>query len=238
MICWEKRCGHADHDDLVLAGRTKSGARWFWCVAVLGDDGVVDVAHGYTDTEAGAVTAYTAAAEREAAGRLLSAVVRADVATNARKRLSDAQRASRPAPDTVDAAPVEYLYGVERRLGDLGDVEEPYRIVPFPITRRTEKRVFYQRGRDRGVGSVDRVALERDGVAINKARHVYDGDSELYASLERARAELPSGPAVVDLKALRRAAVEAHPDLGGTHEAFLAANGRYEKAKRRAAKAA
>jgi hypothetical protein len=132
----------------------------------------------------------------------------------------------------VDAAPVEYLYGVERHWGD---VEVPYRVVPFQITRRTEKRVFYLRGRDRGVGSVDRVALERDGVAINKARHAYDADCELYATIELARAELPGKPPAVDLKALRRAAAEAHPDRGGTHEAFLAANGRYERAKKRAA---
>lgn len=232
MICWQKRCAHPDHDDLILAGRTKSGARWFWAVAVLGDGGLVDVASGYADTEAEAVAAYTAAAEREAAGRLLRAFVQAGVAVDARKRLGAAQRAARTAPDTVDAAPVEYLFGVERRWGD---VEERYRVVPFQITRRTARRVFYLRGRDRGIGSVDRVVLERDGVAINKARRAYEADGELYATIARARASMPSEPAAAPaLRELRRAAADAHPDRGGTHEGFLAANARYEKAKKRA----
>lgn len=232
MICWGKRCGHKDHDDLILAGRTKSGARWFWAVALLGDGGLVDVTNGYEDSEAEAVAAYTAAGEREATGRLLASAVRAGVATAARKRLADAQRASRPAPDTVDAAPVEYLYGIRDRYWTTDGEPE---IVPFPVTRRTARRVFYLRGRDRGIGSVDRVALERDGVAINKARHSYDADHELYATLERAQAALPTPAPPVDLKALRRAAADAHPDRGGTHAGFLAANARYEKAKKRVA---
>jgi hypothetical protein len=231
VICWQKRCPHRDHDDLILAGRTKSGARWFWAVAALSDGSLIDVASGYAGTEAEAVTAYTAAAEQEAAGRLLRAFVQAGVAVDARKRLNDAQRASRPAPDTVDATPVEYLYGVERQWG----TEQSYRVIPFQITRRTAKRVFYLRGQGRGVGSVDRSALERDGVAINRARHAYEPDCQLYATIERAEADLPKAAAIVDLKALRRAAADAHPDRGGTHEAFLAANARYEKAKKRAA---
>lgn len=129
---------------------------------------------------------------------------------------------------------VEYLYGTLAYYND--DNEWVRRVVPHRITKRTPKRIYYRRGRAGRVGFVDRAILEAEGVVTNRGRSHWEDDYQLYATHGAALAAIAPDPEPT-LKELRRAAADAHPDRGGAHEAFLAAQARYETAKRRASAA-
>ncbi|MGW5820326.1 hypothetical protein, partial [Streptomyces noursei] len=125
-----------------------------------------------------------------------------------------------------------YLYSLYS--GDEANDFTP-RVVAFPITRRTAKRVYYLRGERNGrqdIGFVDRQELETNGEAHRRARYALEEFTTLYASPP----ELPGqqhGPEQGDLKALKQAMAEAHPDRGGTREKFAAARAAYVRARGR-----
>jgi hypothetical protein len=241
-LCWpggRGRCPHK-HDEFLITGRTRSGKRWFWCVSNGDDAGIGE--HGYADTDTEAEAAYTAAAERIAGERLCCCYSRAGYASRELKRLNAAKRAAKPASDADDARIVEYLYGTYHHVSDDNRFPDRYGIAEFPITKKTAKRVYYLRNDDGATGFVDRQVLEREGEIKNRGRAYYDDDWHLYATREAAQAVLDSWTAPktepVDLQALRRAAVEAHPDRGGSNEAFREAHARYQRARQRAKAAA
>jgi hypothetical protein len=145
-----------------------------------------------------------------------------------------------PAKGDGDTASREFLYGLEDEFDGYTDSVVGQRVVRFPITKRTAKRIYYVRGerwnRDRSgqepdIGYVNRQEMEEKGEVCNRGVHWCRPDSRLYAAppeLEQHRQEQP------DLGELKAAMAAAHPDRGGTDAEFIAARDRYMKARGRA----
>lgn len=143
-------------------------------------------------------------------------------------------------PQVADAVPVEYLYGTVCYWPD--DGPEVREVVPFRVTRKTAKRVYYvRRGLRFGpeyIAFIDREALERDGEVRRKSGHWWEDDHHLFATRDAAEAHIgigagadrPFAPEVPDLAQLKQEMADAHPDRGGTAEEFIAARKRYESA--------
>lgn len=130
----------------------------------------------------------------------------------------------------TDVAAVEFLYGIDASVNDDSRFYEPPRVVRFRITKKTPRRIYYLR-RDDGLrtktGYVDRQKIEADGEIYNHgAGGWWAPDFHLYLTEpELTQAQKP------DLAALKAAMADAHPDRGGTEEAFIAARQRYERAR-------
>jgi len=262
-ICWHEpgpfhaRCRkpHDGHRS-IMYGRCRSGQRWFWAVSSWELGRYEEISEfGWEPSEAQAVAAIHAVATRIADGRPAVAYPRHGYAADKLKEINKAKRAARPAPDTSDARRVEYLYAYDVGWSDWGErYVDFYR---FRVTRRTAKRVFYVRdaefidesgeprddgavrNRDGEIGFVHRGTLAKDGFATNRSR-VWEPDYQLYASLAALHADREHGADAppADLAALKRAMAAAHPDRGGSNEAFIAARERYLAALRRCSRAA
>ncbi|MER6351240.1 hypothetical protein ABT186_05160 [Streptomyces sp. NPDC001634] len=221
-----------DDPPLIFWGRCRSGRRWFWVAREIdGDD-----AHGWASTPDEASRQANAAAVQLAAGRYANVRVLHGVAAEKLKKLNAAKRQEktpkpkRPQPKvTPPAEPIGYLYAVELGRYDLDDVTWiPGKVVSFPITKKTAKRVYYLRPRgpfEWQPGYVDRQELERHG-SVRGAHWL-----QLFATPP----EIPKPVTPPSVKELKAAMAAAHPDRGGTDEAFIAARERYLKALRRAA---
>lgn len=120
-------------------------------------------------------------------------------------------------------APVEFLYELWDANWDDGPLGN-YKILHHPITKKTAKRIYftYLNGQ---TGFVDRQKIEADG-------EIYHGYT--LRRLHLTPPEIPSGPKPRSLAELRKAMADAHPDRGGSNEAFIAARQRYEQAVERA----
>lgn len=131
---------------------------------------------------------------------------------------------------TDTPAPAEYLYGVDTNPGDDGPACPPH-VVRFQITKKTPKRIYYVRYEDglrTDIGYVNRQQIEADGEIYNHgAGGWWAPDFHLY--LAEPVIEQPQKPSLAKLKAAMAA---AHPDRGGTDEAFIAARQRYERARK------
>ena len=143
---------------------------------------------------------------------------------------------------STDLGTVEYLYGTRVEWPD--DGPEIRETVPFRVTRKTAKRVYYVRQQYRGgretIGFVDREVLERDAEVIRRSGHWWEDDFRLFAELDTAEAHIGIGrhaPKDPDLAQLKQAMAAAHPDRGGTAEKFIAARSKYERAAHAAATA-
>jgi hypothetical protein len=145
------------------------------------------------------------------------------------KELNAAHRRERPASGDESAAPVEYLYGIDH--GEHTDFKRV--VVSFPITRKTAKRVYYVRSHrvpgDVEIGYIDRLELESNGEVWRKSGGWWEDDFHLYAEPPEVGSRLGAGPDLAELKAVMAA---AHPDRGGTSEAFIAARRRFVAARR------
>ncbi|MFE9812446.1 hypothetical protein [Streptomyces sp. NPDC005548] len=139
---------------------------------------------------------------------------------------------------TADAAPgedllkVEYLYAIEAEhyQGDDNRLYVPKRVITFRIVRKTPKRIYYLRHERRGrsdVGYIDRLQIEADGELFRKSAGWWEVDARLYLEAPELEEYAPAP----DLDALKAAMRTAHPDVGGSHEAFLEAHERYERAR-------
>lgn len=122
---------------------------------------------------------------------------------------------------TAAPAAIEFLYELWDANWDDGPLGN-YKIRRHPITRKTSKRIYFTLPHDRSA-FVDRRRIEAVGEIFYRptARTLY-----------LAEPEIPSGPKPPDLAALKAEMAAAHPDVGGTDEAFIAARRRYEAAKR------
>jgi hypothetical protein len=250
-ICWHASgrdsCPDFPHNDALLFqyGRCRSGKRWFWsaqCWSWRLDEELE--AHGWADTEGQAVTDARAAVERLADGRPARAYVCQGVASSALKRVNADRLRARPSPGTSDARPVEYLYGHSScdysslcPCSELTGRERwDYHIVPYRITRKTAKRIYYVRGQrtldEPEIGYVDRQKLEADGKVYRRSGHWWDDDFPVYARPPEPPDE-PAGPAMADVSRLRAEMADAHPDRGGDRDSFMAARERYLAAKGR-----
>ncbi|MDX5526115.1 hypothetical protein PV677_36205 [Streptomyces sp. DE06-01C] len=121
----------------------------------------------------------------------------------------------------------EYVYGIDTSVADDSRFDRPPHAVAFPITKKTPKRVYYDiNGRIR---FVDRQQLETDG-KVRRTGGWWEHDLTVY--LSEPTVEQPTGPSLSELK---QAMADAHPDReSGSHEAFIAARARYERARDKA----
>jgi hypothetical protein len=240
LICWHDQprwdCDHFSddrRDAYIRWGRCRSGRRWFWTAAEsLADDTAL---HGDASTEDEAIIAAREAVARIAAGRPAVAEMRHGDASRLLRELNAARRASRPPSGSTDAGAVEYVFGTNLYYPDDWTVSEVREAVPYRVTRKTARRVYYLRDELHGqAGYVDREALERDGFAVRRSARWHEHDSTVYATREAAEHALgldKPAAATPDLRQLRLDMANAHPDRGGDPEQFAAARKRYERAK-------
>lgn len=132
---------------------------------------------------------------------------------------------------------IEYLYAIEAEHyeGDDSRFYVPKRVITFRITKKTAKRIYYLRREQFGrmeVGYVDRQQIEADGELFRKSAGWWELDARLYLKPPVLETYAPAP----DLAALKAAMRAAHPDVGGSHEAFLEAHERYEQARVNAAR--
>lgn len=119
----------------------------------------------------------------------------------------------------------EYLYELWDANWDDGALGH-YTILRHEITKKTPKRIYFTYGNGRS-GFVDRQRIEADG-------EIYHGYT--LRRLHLAPPEIPHQPKPACLADLKQAMADAHPDRGGTDEAFIAARKRYEQARARASR--
>lgn len=117
-------------------------------------------------------------------------------------------------------ARTEYLYELWDANWDDGPLGN-YKILAHPITRKTARRIYFTRNGHRP-GFVDRQRIEADGEVFYRP---------LARTLHLNPPEIPSQPKPPSLAELKAAMAAAHPDRGGTDEAFIAARVRYERAR-------
>lgn len=124
----------------------------------------------------------------------------------------------------AELAPTEFLYELWDANWDDGPLGN-YKILQHPITKKTGKRIYftYSTG-DHRTGFVDRQKIEADG-------EIYHGYTR--RRLHLTPPEIPSRPKPLSLPELRKTMADAHPDRGGSDEAFIAARARYEAARDR-----
>lgn len=119
----------------------------------------------------------------------------------------------------------EYLYELWDANWDDGAFGH-WEILRHEITKKTPKRIYFTYGNGRA-GFVDRQKIEAAG-------EVYHGYT--LRRLHLNPPEIPHQPAKPSLPELRKAMADAHPDRGGSDEAFIAARARYERARTQAAR--
>ncbi|WP_030188097.1 hypothetical protein [Streptomyces violaceorubidus] len=117
----------------------------------------------------------------------------------------------------------EYLYELWDANWDDGPLGN-YKVYAHPITKKTTKRIYFTYLNDHRTSFVDRQKIEADG-------EVYHGYT--MRRLHMAPPEIPHQPKRASLAELKQAMADAHPDRGGTDEAFIAARQKYETAKAR-----
>lgn len=203
-ICWHDRprwdCRHSfdrEREAYIIWGRCRTGRRWFWTAAEVTGQRSGPELHGTEDTEDAALAAARAAVGELAAGRPALAEMRHGDASRKLRELNAARRAGRAPSGETGTGTVEYLYGTRHYVSDDWARPDTRQVVPYRITKRTAKRVYYV-SRDHGGGDVrlgfaDRAALERDGQASNRGRHWSDADRTLYATREAAEEALGLG---------------------------------------------
>jgi hypothetical protein len=173
-----------------------------------------------------------------AKGRSIYVIFHAGMAGGRLKQLNTAKRAARPPSDATDSKVIEYLYD--------------YRGYEYRVTKKTAKRVFFMKNRNAGCsdigfthsgedndpGFIDRRLVFDEWPATQNDLYDFsikiDGRSKYYwrclwtspPPAWRDEVKLP------DLKALKAAMAAAHPDKGGSNEAFIAARQAYENARR------
>ena len=124
-----------------------------------------------------------------------------------------------------EPTPAEYLYELWDANWDDGPLGN-WQILEHPITKKTSKRIYFTFGnRGRRSGFVDRQRIEAEGELFYRP-----AGRTLYLT----EPDIPHRPKPPSLPELRKAMADAHPDRGGTGEAFIAARERYDAAKRRA----
>lgn len=226
-------------DLVAITGRCRSGKRWFWAgrVFAFGTEEEITV-HGKADNETAAMAEARAAVEQILDGRPARWRTSHGFAARTLKDINAERRAARPGKPGP-ATPREYVYGIGRTWDEY-EIEHPV-VVSFPVTRKTAKRVYYARrsfvrveGGPEEIDEryVDRQRLETDGKAT-RASGWYEADFTVYAEPPELNQQ-PTAAPPADVKALRRAMADAHPDRGGDPDAFMAAQARYERAKERA----
>jgi hypothetical protein len=238
-------------------GRCRSGHRWFWAVSKYYLTREEEVLSGFEGTEEKALAAVRHAVGELKTERLLRAIFSARVASDELKRINGEKRRQRPPADGSEARPVEYLYARETCWSDgyrcecadlTGEEKVLYHINKFQIIRKTRQRIYFSKKPERvreplpllvdttecGTGYVDRQKIETEGDIYSHSAHWSADFFHLYLSLEgllAAHLRRDEG-ATPDLSELKAAMAAAHPDRGGSDEAFIAARARYVAVRR------
>jgi hypothetical protein len=132
-----------------------------------------------------------------------------------------------------DLLKVEYLYAIqaEHWSGDDSRFHVPKQVITFRIIKKTPKRIYYIASEGweprRRTGYVDRQRIEAEGEVYSRSLHWSAPDFHLYLEAPELEEYAPA-PDLAQLKAAMRA---AHPDVGGSDEAFREAHERYERAR-------
>lgn len=139
-----------------------------------------------------------------------------------------------------DVLVVEYLYAIqaEHFEGDDSRFHVPNQVITFRVTKKTQKRIYYIRRHDGHrrpdgtyprtvIGFIDRQEIESAGEVYRRSAGWWEPDFHLYLKPPALEVYAPA----LDLAALKAAVRAAHPDMGGSHEAFLEAHEKYDRAK-------
>ncbi|WP_331764450.1 hypothetical protein [Streptomyces anulatus] len=114
----------------------------------------------------------------------------------------------------------DYLYELWDANWDDGPLGN-YKVLRHEITKKTARRIYFVMNGSRSA-FVDRQRIEADG----EIRHGYTR-----RLLHLNPPEIPGQRESPSLPELKQAMADAHPDRGGTDEAFIAARARYERAR-------
>jgi len=137
--------------------------------------------------------------------------------------------------------PIEYLYARDTLMCGFdggscpcerltGRAKWDYHVERLRITKKTAKRIYYLRFESTlctKTGFVDRQQLEAEGQVRRRSARWWEGDATVYAERPDPPVWFYLGEQQPDLSTLRAEMATAHPDRGGTSEAFIEARRRY-----------
>ncbi|MFJ9376832.1 hypothetical protein [Streptomyces sp. NPDC101455] len=226
----------------IVWGRCRDGERWFWNAHIFGGDSE----HGWAKDRNGAASRANAAAVKLAGGAYATMRVDDEAAEIKLTAVRAAKQAKAKAEDQQHTADGSNLWAVEAGYYDYGTRQWVHsRLVRLPIVKKTAKRIYFLRSSEPGEfeqGCVDRQAFESQGwVWSSRYSKIYGQPPQVpydkpfipptYAPPSYRTAPVPSA---AELKRLKQAMADAHPDRGGTDEAFIRARERYVNARDRA----
>lgn len=237
-----------DNDPPVIVwGRCPSRGRWFWVAGVVGGED----RYGWAANRNDAARKANRAAVLLAAGQYASIriddsvaekqLAAATEAKHARARAANQKRAAASGDQAVN------LFAVEPGFYDHGARQWVHsKIVRLPVTKTTPKRIYFLRSSEPGefeTGYIDRQAFETKGwVYSSRFRKIYakapelpDDKPYIPPPLRPEYGYRAATVSVEELKRLKAVMRAAHPDLGGTSEAFIKARAEYERARERVA---
>lgn len=245
----------------IVWGRCPGAGRWFWTAHIVGGAN----RYGWAPNRNEAARKANAAAVLLAAGQYATIRISDDAAkmklaavTAAKQAKAKAEHKERATTgdDTANLWAIAFGY-----YDHIAHQWIHSKVVRLPVTKRTPKRIYFLRSSEPGeyeTGYVDRELIETTGWAYyHRFDKIYAeppklpndkpfipppfnpgsyADSDPYMDrLQEAIVRLRQDRALPDLKVLKQAMADAHPDRGGTSEAFIAARERYVTAKRLAA---
>ena len=221
---------------LIHWGRCRTGKRAFWTarhlVEPFSDRNITD--YGWTDTLDEAARQGHLAALRLADGHCSNIHVSHSIARDQLKAVNAAKRKTKLLSDSTESSPVEYLYGTYDSEDIRGHLVTEVRA--FRITKRTKQRVYYIRRQhsdtDFQLGYVNRQELEAEGHVHNYAAGGWWA-ADFHLHVEPPDVEQRNVAPAPDLKVLKQAMANAHPDRGGSSAEFIEARARYERARAR-----
>lgn len=233
----------ADEPPLIVWGRCRDAQRWFWSARVIGGPGE----HGWAKDRNTAARRANAAAVKLAAGRYASIRVddeTAEIKLAAVKAAKASKAKTENRQHAADGDGAANLYAIEAGYYDHGSRQWIHsKVVRLPITRKTPKRIYFLRSSEPGEfeqGYIDRQHFEAHGW-VWSSRY-----SKIHAQPPKVPDDKPfipppfnpyraaAAPSVDEVKRLKAEMRAAHPDVGGTDEAFIAAREKYVKARDRA----
>ncbi|MCU1617324.1 MAG: hypothetical protein JWO98_4864, partial [Frankiales bacterium] len=202
-------------------------------------------AHGWAPNRDKAAQRANAAAVKLAAGQYATIRIRDYVAETKLAAVTaapqaDAKTKAKTRTTADDDGPaLGFLYAIESGYYDYSVREWIHaKVVRLPVTKRTARRIFYSRSSEPAeyeTGYVDRQQFEAQGwVWSSRYSKIYAELPELVEPPITIRPPRPAPSYIPDLKQLKAEMAAAHPDRGGTNEAFIAAHEKYQRARRMA----
>lgn len=224
----------------IVWGRCRDATRWFWHAQILGGPDT----HGWAKDRTTAASRANAAAVKLAAGRYASIRIRDEAAETKLTAIRAArQTETEERQHTADGS---NLWAIEAGFYDYGTRQwVRSRLVRLPIVKKTAKRIYFLRSSEPGEfeqGYIDRQHFEAHGwVWSSRYDKIHAHPPEVPEDkpfipppFDPASYRTASVPSVDELKRLKAAMRAAHPDLGGSDEAFIAARKQYVEARQRA----